>query len=166
MSTFKKELRYYVIKVSDAAVLDEGSKRDLTSILRALHNSRICRGKPNAIDCVVVESDWPEYDIVWAMIQSRVEGRPNRIEELEAELATLKASMPVCVGYVSIDDADTIRRHHSDTKVEYVTDVLIWHVQDAEYPYPIYLEPLPKEATECVAHAAVLESRSAERAGG
>jgi hypothetical protein len=28
------------------------------------------------VDCVVVEADWPEYEIVWRMIQDRMEGKP------------------------------------------------------------------------------------------
>jgi hypothetical protein len=47
--------------------------------------TKIKTGK--SVDCVVVEKDWPEYEIVWKMLQDRVEGRPNRIEQLEAELA-------------------------------------------------------------------------------
>lgn len=60
MSEFKREERYRVIK------LKTGS----------------------AIDCVVVEADWPEYEIVWGMIQARMEGKPNELEQLRAELAS------------------------------------------------------------------------------
>jgi len=57
MSEFKREKRYQVTKLSD----------------------------PNwKGSCVVVEDDWPEYEIVWKMIQDRIEGKPNIIEQLSA----------------------------------------------------------------------------------
>lgn len=59
---FEREVRYQVIKLKT--------------------------GKP--VECVVVEKDWPEYEIVWQMIQDRMEGRPNKIERLQKELAALK----------------------------------------------------------------------------
>jgi len=64
MSEFKREKRYQVIKLSN----------------------------PNwKGSCVVVEDDFPEYEIVWKMIQDRVEGKPNIIEQLQAELAATTA---------------------------------------------------------------------------
>jgi hypothetical protein len=42
------------------------------------------------VDCVVVEKDWPEYEIVWKMIQDRVEGKGNEIETLRATLKKAK----------------------------------------------------------------------------
>jgi len=64
MNEFKREKRYQVIKLSN----------------------------PNwKGSCVVVEDDWPEYEIVWKMIQDRVEGKPNIIEQLQAELAAINS---------------------------------------------------------------------------
>jgi len=63
MSEFKREKRYIVYKI----------------------------GNPNWNgSCVVVEDDWPEYEIVWKMIQNRVEGKPNIIEQLQADNARLR----------------------------------------------------------------------------
>jgi hypothetical protein len=58
MNEFKREERYIVTKIKS------GKK----------------------VECVVVESDWPEYEIVWKMIQDRMEGKPNIIEQ-QAETA-------------------------------------------------------------------------------
>ncbi|HKI53633.1 MAG TPA: hypothetical protein VJ987_05875, partial [Anaerolineales bacterium] len=55
MTTFQRERRYAVTKLKT--------------------------GKP--VTCVVVEADWPEYEIVWGLIKDRVEGRKNVIEKLE-----------------------------------------------------------------------------------
>lgn len=46
-------------------------------------------GKP--VDCVVVESDWPEYEIVWQMIEARVSGKPSEIDRLRAEVEQVNA---------------------------------------------------------------------------
>jgi len=77
MSEFKREKRYQVIKLSN----------------------------PNwKGSCVVVEDDWPEYEIVWKMIQDRIEGTPNIIEqqaeqiaELEERIRVADAEEPACV---------------------------------------------------------------------
>ena len=66
MSEFKREKRYQVTKLSN----------------------------PNwKGSCVVVEDDWPEYEIVWKMIQDRVEGKPNIIEQQAAQIAKLEAAI-------------------------------------------------------------------------
>lgn len=86
MSEFVKEMRYYVIKVSDAVTFSDAAKEGLNTALYAAQIVRKLRGA-SALECVVVESDWPEYEVVWDMIQARVEGRPNRIAALEAQVA-------------------------------------------------------------------------------
>ena len=61
--TFEREIRYKVIKLKT--------------------------GLP--VTCVVVEHDWPEYEVVWAMIQARIEGRQNIIAAQAARIAELEA---------------------------------------------------------------------------
>jgi len=59
MSEFKREKRYIVHKI----------------------------GKPDwNKSCVVVEEDWPEYEIVWNMIADRVNGDPYFFDELQATI--------------------------------------------------------------------------------
>ena len=62
---FEREIRYQVIKLKT--------------------------GKP--VDCVVVEKDWPEYEVVWQMIQDRVEGRQNELSFAELRVAELEAAL-------------------------------------------------------------------------
>jgi len=79
MSEFKRERRYKIEKI----------------------------GKPDwNKSCVVVEEDWPEYELVWNMIADRVNGDPyffeetnmklaecnKQVEQLQAELASVTAS--------------------------------------------------------------------------
>jgi len=60
MSEFKRERRYKIEKI----------------------------GKPDwNKSCVVVEEDWPEYELVWNMIADRVNGDPYFFEETNMKLA-------------------------------------------------------------------------------
>lgn len=74
MIEFKKEHRYYVFKRKNLT-------KNMADHIRPLTDNIWCP------ECVVVESDWPEYEIVWSMIQARVEGKPTIIMELQAENA-------------------------------------------------------------------------------
>lgn len=60
MSEFKREERYIVIKLKN---LNEDQE----------HRIRSCMDNNNidTTECVVVESDWPEYEAVWKMIEKR-----------------------------------------------------------------------------------------------
>lgn len=74
MSTFERERRYIVIKLSDAhAALSVTDFEDLERIQNRLYESRSARGKEPLLS-VVVESDWPEYEPTWQAIQLRMSG--------------------------------------------------------------------------------------------
>lgn len=60
MNNFKREERYIVFKLSHL------------NIEQLEFLNRVKRELPETTDCVVVESDWPEYNIVWKMIEDRV----------------------------------------------------------------------------------------------
>jgi len=72
MDKFTRELRYTVLKHSDVTkALDPDEKELLIKLEEKVASYRECSGKP-ILECVVVESDWPEYEIVWDMIKNRV----------------------------------------------------------------------------------------------
>lgn len=67
--------RYDVIKSSD--VVEALSYKELIlleGLLNKISRGRIKLGK-DPLECVVVESDWPEYEKVWKMIEDRVDDR-------------------------------------------------------------------------------------------
>ena len=73
----KKETRYIVIKMKDAdKYLRESEKDSLATICTSINSGRASDNKPE-IDCVVVESDWPEYEPTWQSIAARVDGVPR-----------------------------------------------------------------------------------------
>jgi hypothetical protein len=89
---FQREDRYIVIKRSDIERLSPGDRRVATRQLRDLHEELFKAGAP-ARSFVVVEDDWPEYHLAWAMIEHRMAGKPvpdfnlwRRADELQQRL--------------------------------------------------------------------------------
>jgi hypothetical protein len=70
--SFTREVRYEVIKLSDAkAYLSKAETRALASIGAKVSAGR-ARDKKTPLKCVVVESDWPEYEPTWKAIEERM----------------------------------------------------------------------------------------------
>lgn len=90
MTEFKKEPRYIVFKIKDLELMDDSEGvadylRRLGRIGSAVAHVRRERGKP-PFNCVVVEQDWPEFEIVWALIEARMTGQ-EFWKVIEAQLA-------------------------------------------------------------------------------
>src|SRR5438045_1552616 len=68
---FKREERYIVVKLSRLPFREKMEPRLRSEITRYA-------GEDALVECVVVESDWPEYETVWQMIEARCTG--HRIE--------------------------------------------------------------------------------------
>jgi hypothetical protein len=68
---FHREDRYIVIKHKDLGNVPVAYRQHLVRPLFALQAHLPVR------ECVVVESDWPEYETVWRMIEARVTGMPQ-----------------------------------------------------------------------------------------
>lgn len=72
-SEFKREERYVVIKIKDLEFNSpSGDKNKRSKEL----GEWISRNSLRTRECVVVESDWPEYHLVWAMLEHRMAGKP------------------------------------------------------------------------------------------
>ncbi|ALX96102.1 hypothetical protein AV650_22300 [Serratia fonticola] len=75
----KRENRYIVIKRTDlenvelAGLLRPSEIDSLKSLLETIARIRLIEGK-QPLECVVVESDWPEYEPTWNAIEARVNG--------------------------------------------------------------------------------------------
>ena len=68
---FNSEERYIVFKVSDLGNSLKGD--EIRKLAREYAEHREQLGK-KPLDCVVVESDWPEYEPTWRAIEARVTG--------------------------------------------------------------------------------------------
>lgn len=85
MNEFKREERFIVIKRKHLSA--ESRVHDsLEQELRVWLDKHLI---PTS-ECVVVESDWPEYETVWSMIAARVEGRPTPYQVIEQQVAALR----------------------------------------------------------------------------
>lgn len=81
MSEFIKEQRYIVIKLKDAdRHLDDDDRDLLTGVLEKIRIGRMLCGK-QPLECVVVESDWPEHDAVWRMVEARCSSSKENIKD-------------------------------------------------------------------------------------
>ena len=72
--SFQREVRYVVFKIGDLmrfALSDLGS---LDRIGNQISAGRTAEGRP-PFNAVVVEQDWPEFDVVWGMIEARMTGQ-------------------------------------------------------------------------------------------
>ena len=69
---FVREERYYVLKISDMRkYLSPEKQETVRAIAEKLNAGRTVDGK-TVLQAVVVEHDWPEYERVWQMIETRV----------------------------------------------------------------------------------------------
>jgi hypothetical protein len=72
----QREERYLVVKYKDMAThLTVDEQIALIELAKKVDAGRKSDGK-HEMQCVVVEHDWPEYEEVWAMLASRVDGVP------------------------------------------------------------------------------------------
>ncbi len=82
---FKREERFIVVKRKHLKAGDEDALRKLLEVRNIA-----------TVECVVVESDWPEYETVWAMIEARCTGnirapdaKAETVAEIVADVADL-----------------------------------------------------------------------------
>ena len=82
MSNFKRENRYLVSKLSDLeAALSPAQLEEACDLSTYADAYRLQRGAL-PLECVVVESDWPEYEVVWRLIEGRVAGKLSLVHFL------------------------------------------------------------------------------------
>jgi len=75
---FQREDRYIVIKRSDVEKVPVGYWSSLIEPIGALQAHLPHR------ECLVIESDWPEFEPAWASIEARVTGKPAEHHQGEA----------------------------------------------------------------------------------
>lgn len=79
MTEFQRERRYVVAKISDVdAALTDAEKQLLQSLMEKVDVHRVNSGK-SPLECVVVESDWPNYQSTWDSVQQAFEAKQGRI---------------------------------------------------------------------------------------
>lgn len=125
----KRELRYIVVKINDANKYLSPAERDTLERLSAkCALGRIDDGK-RLLECVCVESDWPEYEPTWAAIAARMDGAatptPDAKENGEllrklvrvADIADLYMGPPCNNPKPVPDDRVVLEYQHGDDEV-------------------------------------------------
>ncbi|WP_068090942.1 hypothetical protein [Novosphingobium rosa] len=98
---FRREDRYIVIKRKHLTPFKERAIRDQLAALEV-----------STVECVAVESDWPEYETVWGMIEARVTGKQPAL----AALSTLPAGCPVKAVGMSVSPNGFMRCHYTNAR--------------------------------------------------
>lgn len=88
---FQREDRYIVIKRSDLEKLHPSYKGQFHLELNCISAQMPSR------KCLVIESDWPEYEPAWAAIEARVTGKP--VEQHQGEPAEVAQLRKECESY-------------------------------------------------------------------
>jgi hypothetical protein len=88
----ERENRYLVLKRRDIiSKLLTPEARSAWDTVEKFHDEIRKNNGKGPLCCVVVEHDWPEYEIVWAMIEARMSGKPTEIDDLRQQLADSQA---------------------------------------------------------------------------
>ena len=85
----EREHRYWVAKTKDVEkYLSEEQQLSLDRFLTKIRIGRLKDGKAD-VKTVCVDSDWPEYETVWRMIEARVDGKasPASVSEVTDGMA-------------------------------------------------------------------------------
>lgn len=116
MDNFQRETRYYVAKIRDVdAALTDPEKQQLQNLLSKVDFHRINSGK-TTLECVVVESDWPNYQSTWEGVQQAFEAKQGLI--LGKKFTNLEAQMANAINNLAIalDGLDDLEHKKIETQ--------------------------------------------------
>ena len=121
---FQREERYVVFKLSDIADYFYPSEiSQLFRLSRTQQAQRAVNGKL-PLECVVVESDWPEYEPTWKAIEARVMGAQPAPSVPDGWLRAIDESLVVAnIGVANPDDTYEQARAKLDSLIGFHTDV-------------------------------------------
>jgi len=109
ISDFKREDRYLVIKRGDIEkYLPDDKKKLLDFIAGNIRDGRALDGK-ESLQCVVVEHDWPEYEMTCNCIEARM-----IIEDLRKQREYIIHALRI----IADDETDWPRKYAQDVLTE------------------------------------------------
>lgn len=71
---FVREPRYFVLKYTDIQAALSPEDRKILEVLGNKVSAYRNQAKKPVFESVVVEKDWPEYELIWRLIEERVAG--------------------------------------------------------------------------------------------
>ena len=116
----EREERYVVLKIKDIEHFLSTSQKDDLHDIRGTIDAYRRMTKKGELKAVVVESDWPEYERVWKMIEARVDGN------VEEDLVTLRRKAELfdmirnLMGYVENSSDVTLKLSQDDATMNYI----------------------------------------------
>lgn len=98
---FQRQRRYLVFKITDLYKPGMAEVRStLEELCTQIDQSRRSAAK-NPLECLVIESDWPEYETAWKMIEERCTGKPLTCDASAADrLAALELQLRIKHGFM------------------------------------------------------------------
>lgn len=82
--------KYLVLKIADIEkYLSDERQLKLDALVTCIRVGRLNDGKRDQ-EYVCVAADWPMHEQVWGMVEAFVDGKPNEIEQLQANVAELE----------------------------------------------------------------------------
>lgn len=69
---FQREWRYLVLKRSDVRQALTNTEQNILDAIRQKVAGWRTDQKKRPLNCVVVEQDWPEHEVVWKMLEDRM----------------------------------------------------------------------------------------------
>lgn len=122
-----REPRYFVLKHTDIKkYLGQDEVEALERIWQKITEGRKADKRPY-FNGVVVEQDWPEFEPVWAMLESRMDSTPLPIiPSMERRMELAYASINDCVN-------EALRLGNGMSRL----DIFKWHVRQLlrKFPY-------------------------------
>ena len=110
--------KYLVLKIADIEkYLSDEKQLKLDALVTCIRVGRLNDGKRDQ-EYVCVAADWPMHEQVWGMVEAFVDGKPNEIEQLQANVSELE------------EENDTLRRIHKES-----IDILVKELSDKDYEY-------------------------------
>ena len=121
---FRREERYLVFKLSDVEEhFTPGEKQQLARLVEVQRVGREEAGKP-LLRCVVVESDWPEYELTWRAIEARMTGAQPAPSIPEGWFRAIEEALVVAhTGVANADDTYEEARAKLERLIGFHVDV-------------------------------------------
>jgi len=133
VSVMQREDRYIVIKRSDLAKIPGKQRLEFSRASRIVHDRMFAAGAP-ARQFLVIESDWPEYELAWASIEARVLGvgaapitGPRLLELHSSELRATRLEIATLRDQLAERDAllaEITKRHWSGVDFDLPADLV------------------------------------------
>jgi len=160
MNAFRKEQRYIVIKRSDLEKINPMVRARLKQILDEVDIHREMTDR-EPLHCVVIEHDWPEYDIVWELLRRRHEegewinphaNLPDNIAELKKIILVDRAAYSALVEVQSSVTQPKPRFHFKGAKSLKIVGKILLAIVAAVCLYKCESDYQAKQMNEASSH--------------